>query len=237
MLLDCGSLPNSKLFDSAWGKQTAQRDIPAIEFVGGLLVDSRNNTFLIGYTPTGMIQGDKAVSGQTAVIANGLKMTADAFLRKLSRDWQLTSYVLQIDNDRVDMAVALRTTNSKGAYFFGYPLDSGCLEPTASVLNDGQPSLRGVVLIEEPIETDTSYEGLSATDLALLLERGRRIPIKKVFLRNGADALSESALSPQLVKMAVREIGITKSIPIVAMHSGLIKRLHRDQAHSYRLRS
>lgn len=227
LLLDCGSLPHSLLFDPL-GRKSTNEKFEAISFIGGLLVDTRSNTFLTGYAPTGISHDGERVPNHLKLKINGSETTVDAFLRKLALTRTLSSFIVEIGDDTSELTVSSTLLKPKSQVLLGFSLDSGQLEPSASPLNESQPSLRGTVLVEEPLVKETESDCLTATDLLLLTRRGRRLKLSEQSLNAVVESIKQSSHSPHLLEIILREVSRTKSIPIDATQASTIQAILRN---------
>lgn len=228
LLLDCGSLPHSHLFDPL-GKATAtMNEPPPITFLGGLTVDARSNTFLTSYPPTVIVHRGKKLAQHLKLTVNGVEVTVDAILRKLLKTRTLSSYVIEFSGDRVELTLSPASFKSKGQVLLGFALDGGSLDPVATTLNESQPSLKGTLLIDEPMVSENTLISLSVADLLVFTRRGQRIKLSAQSLDILGDAIRQSHLSHRLVELILRDIYRTKSVPIEALQVPTIRAVLRE---------
>jgi hypothetical protein len=223
-LLDCGSMPHSLLFDPQ-GKVSSIAIEPDFQFLGGLVVDARSNTFLTGYPPTALLHCGEKIAAHLKLTVNGVEISLDAFLRKLIKTRNLSSYVIEVFGNRVELTLSPANLQCKSQVLLGFALDGGLLNPIATSLNESQPSLRGTLLIDEPIVSENALVSLSAADLLVLTHRGKRKKLSKQSLNVLEDAVRQSKQYPQLIQVIVRDLCRTKSVPIEALQASTIRAL------------
>ncbi len=221
----CGRLPHSKLFDP-FGRRSKLDKQPGIEMLGGLAADARTNLFLCGYPPTAIYHGGKPVASSTSILVNGTKCSAQAFLERLRSIREFTSYLVQVNDDTIQLSFSNRTPSDKGKVIYGFPLEDSVFEPTACQLNDCQPSLQGTQLVEVLTrEEHHSNEEIRSIDLLMLLDSGDRLSISPQAISIIVQAVEQSQQSAQLVAAACGQIHATRSIPTIAIASSTIRRL------------
>lgn len=220
----CGQLPHSQLFDPFGTRSTTDENRP-IRFSGGLLADARSNTFMVGYPPTVISHRGKTVARNALVTVNGGKTTVENLLSDMAKVTEYGSFLLQIGEDRIDLSVSRRTRASKPGTVCGYAFQNGFLEPSATILIENQPSLRGSVFTNVSVERVLSLElNITSSDVVLLLQPGKQIPLSTAACRKLVEAVLHSGFDKTLVQAAVAQIRTRASIPKVAISSNEIRK-------------
>jgi len=98
-----------------------------LEFIGGLMVNRQNSTFLIGYPPTGLLFGGNELPGSSEVFVNGLARNLDEFLASLKVTTTDSAFRVEFCDKQAKMLMrSSRDFESSGV--FGTPLSGGCFD-------------------------------------------------------------------------------------------------------------
>jgi hypothetical protein len=195
-----------------------------LELVGGLLADARSRVFLAGYPPIAIRYEGTLLNADEQITVGGIRRRVDEFLGGLRHQTDSVRYTLQVSDSVATLSISAEKAGAwPGTENLGYALREGELELVARPVSASEPSLRGTCF---SIEAHQQGRGLSDVDLATLIGRGRRIAMANADLSLILDELRPLEKKSQAARLAVQQIATTRSIPLRAATSGLLRRLH-----------
>jgi hypothetical protein len=205
------------------------RPAKRIELVGGLLADARSRVFLGGYPPVGIRYDARALAGEDHVLVGGVHRRVSDFLDALRNQTEESCYTIQVGDAGLRFSVAARKQALPSTVRLGYALHDGELSLVPGPVEEGQPGLRGTQLTDK---ARLRALGLGERDIRLLMRRGKRLAVCEVDLALLVGELRVLEKSHSLASLVARQIVATRSIPLGAATSGLLRRLqaarHRD---------
>jgi hypothetical protein len=191
-----------------------------VELQGGLMVDARTHRYLVGYAPTALVrQGVKLLDG-TDVVVNGSHMNLRKFFEDIGQERGAKTYLLQLGRDVIECAVVEARPETAGRRAIGYQMRKGRLAPVASEFDPNATGLCGTLFVGGVVDSC-----LSEQDIALLVNDGARLAVPERVVRALLDELRLLGEGNLRANLAARRVAGSKSVPVVALAVGLLKRL------------
>ncbi len=215
-LLVCGSGIGPHISALLGLREPAKR----IELVGGLLADARSRIFLAGYPPDGIRYDGRVLGGEETLLVGGVHRHVHEFLDALRNQADGSRYTIQFGDAALSLSVASRKQSSTSPPL-GYPLHDGELDLVARPVEGDQPALRGTHFIDAFNQQSVR---LAPGDIATLMHRGKRFSVCEADLVLILAELRLFEKANGLAGLAARQIAITRSIPLKAATSGLLRR-------------
>jgi hypothetical protein len=198
-----------------------------LELVGGLLADARSREFVAGYPPTGLRLEGRALNVDTMIVVAGVvEQTLGEFLSRLGAPRGFVRHAIRYGSKSLEFAIGARSVAVESFPPMGYGVREGELELTPGPLKDGEASLRGTLF---SAGSEERAPRLSNQDLALLLAPGRRFAVSKTMLATLLDELRLLGGSDARADLAARQLTATRSVPLRAATSGVLRRLQRPR--------
>ena len=194
--------------------------VKALELDGGLLADARSHTYLMGYPPTGIRYEGRLLGPDEALVVGGADYRVGAWFQELGSLSRTTSFRIQIGRNVFNMSVASRRPLPPTGVEFGYVVREGELEIAPRTLDVGHGSLRGTQFSNAAVRRHTV---LSKNDLMHLIERGRRLALSEEALAVVLAELRMLGPDESLAQFAARQVAATRSVPLRAVTSGLLR--------------
>lgn len=201
-----------------------------LELVGGLLADARSREYVAGYPPTGVCFKGRALSADTMIVVERLagvvEQTLGEFLGTLGAPRGLVRHAIRFGSKSLEFAIGARSVSVESSPPIGYRVREGELELTPGPLKDGEASLRGTLFFAG---SEGRMPRLSNQDLALLIAPGRRFAVSRTMLATLLDELRLLGGSDVRAALATRQLTATRSVPLRAATSGVLRRLQRPR--------
>jgi hypothetical protein len=198
-----------------------------LELVGGLLADARSREFVAGYPPTGLRFEGRTLSVDTMIVVAGVvEQTLGEFLNGLGAPRGFARHAIRYGSKSLEFTIGARSASVESSAPMGYGVRDGELELTPGPLKEGEASLRGT-LFSAGIERRVPR--LSKQDLALLIAPGRRLAVSRTMLATLLDELRLLGCSDVRADLATRQLTATRSVPLKAATSGVLRRLQRPR--------
>ncbi len=221
----CGVLirdPPSVLVNS-YTHSSEQPQASALKLMGGMLTDARTRSYLAGYPPNELHCNGQQLSPATIVFVNDTPTTLGSLFSELRTVSQFTAFVLRHESHTLEFSVVDRPVRRK-EMLVGYPLDRTEFAPTSTELNENQPSLRGTVLFSSNDDLEGGLE-VSASDMVMLIEKGRRVALSNDHLELLVRAIEDSGQNDQLIRIAAQKLRTTKSVPLKLIAAGFMRKV------------
>jgi hypothetical protein len=197
-----------------------------LELVGGLLADARSRDFVAGYPPTGLRFDGRALGAETIiVVAGGVERSLGGFLGGLGTPRGLVRHAIRYGSRSLEFSLGARSAAMDSSAPLGYGVREGELDLTPRRLKDREACLRGALFTAG----ERRASRLSPPDLLLLVSPGRRYAVSDAVLATLLDEIRCLAGDDVRAELATRQLTATRSVPLKAATSGLLRRLRRPR--------
>lgn len=199
----------------------------ALELEGGLMADARSHTFLMGYAPTDLRHEGRLLAADDMIVVDGESRQLGEWLRGLALLSAPSSFRVQVDRNVFNMSVAARRLGEMPAPEIGFVLSEDELALTPRRLDVGEGSLRGTQFSEPRRRREVT---LSKRDVLKLIERGKRFALPASTLAMVLAELRGLGREEAVAVLAAQQVAATRSVPLAAVTTGLVRRLEAAYA-------